>query len=278
MAQIVQVKPSKLGDGKSLSSACIWAFSLSEEYLGSPADALSSADRVLRDLTAATDRLLADIAGISGTATREPSLLPDWTRGHVLTHVARNAEGGTRLLTWAQTGVPSYEYESMDARAAAIQAGAGRPAQVLVDDVRQTAAAFAAAARDMPPEAWLRTVRYTGDQEVCADVIVPSRLAEVYIHHVDLDIGFTPADWPVSFVCSFLPRIAAGLSQRDDAPGLHLTALDTGRTFTAGPPGSADMTISGTEPELLAWLLGRSDGRSLGREPGDALPAVPSIY
>jgi maleylpyruvate isomerase len=89
------------------------------------------------------------------------SLLPGWTRGHVLTHLARNAEGGTRLLGWARTGVPSYEYRSLAARAAAIEAGAGRPAAALIQDVRQTAGAFAAAATGMPEQAWQRVVRCT---------------------------------------------------------------------------------------------------------------------
>jgi maleylpyruvate isomerase len=242
------------------------------------ADVLTSPDEVLRDLRTATDHLLTDIDGLPDGAAREPSLLPGWTRGHVLTHIARNAEGGTRLLNWARTGVPSYEYESLDARAAAIAAGAGRPAQVLIEDVRQTAAAFAEAATDMPPGAWQRVVRYTAGQEPCADVIVPSRLAEVLIHHVDLDIRFKAADWPPAFVVDILPLLVSGLSQRDDAPVLGVVGLDSGRRFTIGPAGPADLTVSGAEAELLAWLLGRSDGRSLGREPDGALPAVPAIY
>src|ERR1700728_991100 len=90
------------------------------------AGVVTPADEVLRDLRSATDRLLADIEGLPDRAAREPSLLPGWTRGHVLTHLARNAEGGTRLLIWARTGTPSYEYESLEARAAAIEAGSGR--------------------------------------------------------------------------------------------------------------------------------------------------------
>jgi hypothetical protein len=57
---------------------------------------------------------------------------------------------GTRLLGWARTGVPSYEYERLEARAAAIQGGATRPAAVLIEDVWRTATAFADAAADMP--------------------------------------------------------------------------------------------------------------------------------
>jgi maleylpyruvate isomerase len=74
----------------------------------------------------ATADLVGAIGGLLDADVRAPSPLPGWTRGHVLTHLARNAEGGTRLLEWARTSVPSYEYESVAARAAAIEQGAGR--------------------------------------------------------------------------------------------------------------------------------------------------------
>jgi maleylpyruvate isomerase len=235
-------------------------------------------NNVLADLQSATGRLLDGMAGLSDAAARQPSLLPGWSRGHVLTHLARNAEGSTRLLTWARTGVPGYEYESAEARAAEIEAGAGRPAEALVEDVRRTAAALEQAAAGMPPQAWQRVVRYTGGQERPADVILPSRLAEVLIHHVDLDHGFTPEDWPRPFVTGMLTLLAGSLGQRDGMAAMRLASRDGGGIFTIGRAGSAGITVTGSEPELLAWLLGRSDGRGLGREPDGPLPAIPAIY
>ena len=150
----------------------------------------------------------------------------------MLTHLARNAEGSTRLLGWARTGVPSYEYESLEARAAAIEAGADRPAAALIQDVRQTADAFAAAATGMPPEAWRRVVRYTAGQEPRADVIVPSRLAEVFIHHVDLDLRYRPRDWPAWFANDVLSRTAEALSEgRTMTPPVRLAGTDTGNVL-----------------------------------------------
>src|SRR6266568_3680678 len=75
-------------------------------------------------LAGATDRLLATAAG----QAREPSLLPGWSRGHVLVHLARNADGLRNLLIWARTGVVTPQYPSQQARDDAIEAGAGRPA------------------------------------------------------------------------------------------------------------------------------------------------------
>jgi maleylpyruvate isomerase len=239
---------------------------------------MDEANEVLADLKSATRRLLDEIDGLPDAAVRQPSLLPGWSRGHVLTHLARNAEGSTRLLIWARTGVPSYEYESAEARAAEIETGAGRPAEVLIEDVRRTAAALEEAATGLPSQAWRRVVRYTGGQERPADVILPSRLAEVLIHHVDLDHGFTPADWPGPFVTDMLTLLASSLGQRDGMAAVRLASPDGGGIHAIGGPGPADMTVTGSEPELLAWLLGRSDGRNLGREPDGPLPAIPAIY
>jgi maleylpyruvate isomerase len=84
---------------------------------------------------------------------RISSLLPGWTRGHVLTHLARNADGGSRLLTWARTGTPSAEYPSLEARATQIEAGAGRSAAELVADARASAEGFAVEYSRMPADA-----------------------------------------------------------------------------------------------------------------------------
>jgi maleylpyruvate isomerase len=64
----------------------------------------------------ATDRLLATVSSLTGDDVAVPSLLPGWTRGHVLTHLARHADGGVNLLTWARTGVPTPQYESVARR------------------------------------------------------------------------------------------------------------------------------------------------------------------
>lgn len=237
-----------------------------------------SPEEALRELTAATARLLAGLDGLSDARAAGPSLLPGWTRGHVLTHLARNAEGGTRLLGWARTGMPGYEYESLQARADDIEAGADRPAAILAQDVRQTADAFAAAATGMPAGAWRRVVRYTAGQEPRAEVIVPSRLVEVLIHHVDLDLGFRPRDWPAWFANDMLSRAAASVTKGGTMPPVRLAGTDTGSAFAIGAAGPGSPVISGPECELVAWLFGRSDGGRLTRTPGGPLPAVPPIY
>src|SRR5829696_3219522 len=73
-----------------------------------------------------------------------PSLCEGWTRGHVLTHVARNADGLAALVRSAVDGTGETMYASPEARDADIEAGADRPVAQLVDDVERSAQALAA--------------------------------------------------------------------------------------------------------------------------------------
>ena len=81
----------------------------------------------MASIAAATGRLLTVAGTLTDAEVAEPSLLPGWTRGHVLTHLARNADGLANLLRWAGTGIETPVYASAQARAADIAAGAGRP-------------------------------------------------------------------------------------------------------------------------------------------------------
>ncbi|WP_165485453.1 maleylpyruvate isomerase N-terminal domain-containing protein [Protofrankia symbiont of Coriaria ruscifolia] len=52
-----------------------------------------------------TARLLAEVERLNNAGVRELSALPGWTRAHLITHLARNADGLVNLLTWARTGI-----------------------------------------------------------------------------------------------------------------------------------------------------------------------------
>ena len=57
----------------------------------------------LDETVVATARYLEALTELSDDDVRAPSLLPGWTRGHVITHVARNADA----LAWR----PSMRHE-----------------------------------------------------------------------------------------------------------------------------------------------------------------------
>jgi maleylpyruvate isomerase len=234
---------------------------------------------VLEQIDAATEHLLRTAVRFTDADVRAPSLLPNWSRGHVLTHLARNADGGRHLLTWARTGVETPEYPSVAAREEQIQTGAGRGADALTADLRDSAAQFAAEYRQMTTAAWNRTVRWTRGQERPAARAADSRLCEVLVHHVDLDTGYTPAQWPADFVHAMLGRVAASFSARADAPAmrLHATDTDTDTWYDIGTARPAP-AIHGLASSHLAWLMGRSQGADLTVQDGAALPEPPFLY
>jgi maleylpyruvate isomerase len=231
----------------------------------------------LASLSAATDRLLATSGTLTDAQVSEPSLLPGWTRGHVLSHIARNADGLGNLLRWAHTGTQMPMYASAQARDADIEAGAGRDAAELAADVRDSAAAFAERAASLPAEAWTVPVRALRGGSFPAYGVLERRLSEVEIHHVDLGAGYAPGDWPEDFVHECLPRVAESFSGRPDAPTCLVWADGSRQEYRIGPaePGAAPVIIHGPDRDLLAWLLGRS-GTGLRVVSGSALPALPA--
>lgn len=180
----------------------------------------------------ARQALLATVARLTDDQARSPSLLPDWTVGHVLTHVARNADSVTRRLEGAARGEVVDQYPGGYAgRAADIAAGAGRPAAELVEDVRETAYRLEATCLALPAEAWDRPTRDVSGAERPARTTVFSRWREVVVHHTDLGMGYTPADWPADLVAAWLPRQLERLPRRADPR--QLLAWTIGR---AAPP------------------------------------------
>ena len=144
---------------------------------------------LMTDVDDATERLIRSAEALDDGAVRAPSALPGWTVGHVLTHVARNADAYTNLLTWARTGVETPAYASPAARTDGIEDGADRPPAEQIADLRQAHERFADAAAAMPAEAWTFFLPSTG---ASAAAVPWARLREVEVHHVDLGKEYTP--------------------------------------------------------------------------------------
>ena len=228
-------------------------------------------------LAAATERVFVTGTALSDAQAREPALLPGWSRGHVLTHIARNADGMVNLLRWARTGTQTPMYASAESRAADIEAGAGRPAADLAADVRESAAALAAEAASMPDDAWTAQVRALNGPPFPAYGVLDRRLSEVEIHHVDLAAGYSPGDWPEDFLIEALPRVAESFAGRDDVPPCVAWAEGAKDSFRLGPDqaGPPPVHVRGQPADLLAWLLGRDSGTRVTVAGGGTLPELP---
>ena len=106
---------------------------------------MDAAQRQLSDqIDDATQRLLGSARVIAEPDLRAPSLLPGWTRAHVLAHLARSADAMRNLLVGARSGQDRPAYVSGQARAAGIEHGAGLKAKELMADLADSAMAFRA--------------------------------------------------------------------------------------------------------------------------------------
>jgi len=176
---------------------------------------MDAAQRQLSDqIDHATQRLLGTARLLSGPELREPSLLPGWTRGHVIAHLARGADAMRNLLVGARAGQDRPAYVSAEARAADIEHGAGLEPKELMADLADSAMALRTISKQLPGEAWQFPVRIGDSQRLPAGQLLTRRLVEVELHHCDLGAGYGPGDWPAAFAAMELAEPMR--SQRQD--------------------------------------------------------------
>lgn len=212
----------------------LWVASPSIVCMTSPPAALSYAE--LLDAVAESHRTVeATLAGLTDEQAREPSLLPGWSRGHVVTHLARNADALNRFAVGVITGEAASEMYpgGPAARAAAIEEGAGRPAELLVTDFRFAGRRVIESLRRITEDLYETPVNWR--QQVPARQVPVLRWRELEIHHVDLGLDYSAADWPGTFVEHTLESELPALAARHPDVGVP----ELPRT------------------ELLAWVIGR---------------------
>jgi maleylpyruvate isomerase len=230
----------------------------------SPSLTQRSAERARHGVAAvgpATIRLVDAVDGLDDAAARGSSRLPGWSRAHVITHLARNADGLVNLLTWARTGVEHPMYASKADRDADIEEGAVRPLRLLTEDLVAASQRFAHAAESLADAAWATKV---------------ANLREVWLHLIDLDAGFDVADVPAELVELLLDDAVQQLRGRADVPPLHIEAdLPDGRQrswdLDDGEFGLVTAPVAGEGRKVLGWLTGRGPGEGLSGSP----PSLP---
>lgn len=216
-------------------------------------------------------RLLDTVDTFRDSELTAESSLPGWSLGHLLTHVARNADALVNLLVWARTGVETPMYESKEQRSDDIDVGALRPAGKILADVVNSAARLQAAAAELEAADWTHEVRTAQGRTIPAATVPWLRLREVAIHHVDLGASFD--DLPPELVGAFLRDVVNSTRSKRDWPSLRIKSTDTGEVTEIGAGPAVDVT--GTQADVLAWLIGRTAGQNLTCSL-DALPALPA--
>lgn len=212
------------------------------------------------------------VTRLGDDAFRAPSLLPGWTRAHVLTHIARNADAMINLLMWARTGIVTPAYASAEARDDAIEKGAVRSPAEIRDDVTASSDRLAHVVRDLPEASWAALVTNVQGRVMRASAIPWTRAKEMWIHAVDLDAGASFADMPAPMMDALLADASNAMGRKPDCPALQL--VDGEHRWEVGESGTP-VIVTGAAAELTAWLLGRSKGKSLRADGARKLPVLP---
>ena len=220
----------------------------------------------------ATTRYLQALTVLDDESVRRPSLLPGWSRAHVVAHLSRNADAFTRVLGQVAAGEPASMYASAEARDADIAETVERldlPGLVedaLASTARLTEALWACAADPDTPY-----TRVPGaDLSFPLHTVGPRRRAEVEIHHSDLGTGYEPSTWPSDFSSHLVKQRQDELAQAG-GPSMVLSSTDVGGLWKFGEGQGPE--IHGTVGDLAWWLVGRGGGRGLTCSAGE-LPVL----
>ena len=181
-----------------------------------------------------------------------PSLLPGWSRGRLLAHVASNADALVNLCTWARTGVETPMYASTQQREAAIARRAVLPPTQLRAKTTGAAKGLAEAVGAVPADAWATQVRTAQGRQVPAHELFWIRSREVWVHAVDLDAGVSFSALPEPVLVALVDEVFRMWAARDQSP--ELTVMSGRHRWGAG----AGVVEALTLPEITAWVTGRA--------------------
>ena len=221
----------------------------------------------------ATQALLGDTIRLGDDQWQEPSLLPGWTRAHVATHVARNAEAFTDAIEALLAGRPRPLYRSRVRADEEIEVGSRRTGLDLQIDLDTTAGRLNAAFDALDASGISMPVGLTERLRVPAGWWVAARLSEVVLHHVDLHCGLSIEAIDAD-VAAWLLGWELFRGSGDAAIPPVEVASDSGVHGRVGPLDRRSIgTVSGGDALLVGWLSGRSEATGLA---GDAAQFVPA--
>jgi maleylpyruvate isomerase len=219
--------------------------------------------RLVELLDSGTRRLVRSVDKMADDQWDQPSLLPGWTRAHVVAHLTLNAEGLSGALEGVHERRPVPMYASDTARDTGIaELARARPSElrdrflgsttVIGEWIEELADNLADTVIDRTP----------GGRRFPAGDVGTMRVREVEIHHADLGLDYTAADWPDEFVVLLMDSRAG--AEHDGAP-FAAHAVDLERTWQFGSGGP---TVSGSGSALAWWVTGRGTGDGLTSDDG----------
>jgi maleylpyruvate isomerase len=225
----------------------------------------------LTGLNASAVALNRTVDALTDDELSAPSLLPGWTRAHVVAHLALNGHAMARVLDAVGRGEPAAMYESDERRDAEISEHSQDEPDVLRDRLLAATTEFSDAVEARDDAAWAGSfTRIPSGPSWPAATLVATRRREVEIHHADLGAAYTHHDWPEDFVAELLDAVTV---DHAGAGPFRVRATDLGRDWAVG--GDGGPTVAGLGSDLGWWLTGRSTGEGLTSESGTLPPLGP---
>lgn len=162
-----------------------------------------------------------------------PSLLPGWSRADVLAWLALKSRSHVELFDGARDGAVRSQFPEGFDQEAMIHNEVSKGAVALRSNLGSALQELEAAWEALPDHLWDSEGVTTAGSRSMKEVVA-RHLRDVEVHHVDLDFGYAPTDWPAEFVTVELAKRVRDLEHRTDPTA------------------------------LLAWLLGRRPAPELG--------------
>jgi maleylpyruvate isomerase len=240
-------------------------------------DRTGERDHATRLLPGASTRLVRTVDGFHDDEWSTPSLLPGWTRAHVVAHLALNAEALARclggLVAAEDSDEPPTMYDSDEQRSEDIRALAAADASEIRARLMGGTTILDDAIVAVPGDAWATYVERTpGGRRLRAQSIPGMRLRELEIHHVDLDAGYATADWSLAFAEHLLDAMSKRVRP---AEAFEVKPLDSQRDWVLGPDDSEYPVpvVTGPAADIGWWLTGRPAPDTLHCSRGE-LPTI----
>ncbi|WP_159610779.1 maleylpyruvate isomerase family mycothiol-dependent enzyme [Glutamicibacter sp. JC586] len=202
----------------------------------------------LSRLNRETAMMSATVQTLSSAELAADSLCAGWSRAHVIAHLASNGRTLVKLVDWATSGEPQKLYESQEARNAEIDQLAALPREELLSAFEETATYFAKECERLAGELAVEEVDLHG-KIIPATSIVALHIAEVVIHHHDLDTAWSIEEADPDSQENAVEAAVRAMRVKD-APGMTLLSEEGDKWVI----GDGSLTVRADRAGFVEWL------------------------
>lgn len=179
-------------------------------------------------------RVIRAVDGLDHGEFERPSLLPGWSRARVVAWLALKSRSHVGLFAGAKVGAVSSQFPDGFAQAESIDREVSKGVRALRTNLASSFEELEAAWEALPDHLWDGHAITTAGPRAMTEVLA-RHLRDVEVHHVDLDVGYAPSDWPEEFLSVELPKRLRDLQHRTEPWGLLAWLLGRGTAPQLGP-------------------------------------------